>query len=133
MERGRVGRAHHQLLVVLGQPRIMLGSTTSEHLETSLVSGLVFWIISQSFSLSKPGQMEAILCSEQTCFGLLSAFFLLLAHLPAGPQPPLHHHHHHHHHQEWLRVSPPSPPQSAPRKGSDGTVLILITGQLSVY
>lgn len=132
MERGWVGGgARHQLLVVLRQPRIMLGSTTSEHLETSLVSGLVFWIISQSFSLSKPGQMEAILCSGQTRFGLLSAFFLLLAHLPASPQP--HRHHHHHHHQEWLRVSPPSPPQSAPRKGSDGTVLILITGQVSVY
>ena len=110
---GAGGWVHHQLLVVFGQPRIMLGSTTSEHLEKSLVSVLVFWIISQSFSPSKPGQMEAILCSGQTHFGLLSAFFLLLACLPAGPQPPLHHHHHyHHHHQEWLRVGLPSSPTS---------------------
>ena len=32
------GGGCHQLLVVLREPRIMLGSTTSEHLEKSLVS-----------------------------------------------------------------------------------------------
>lgn len=36
------GRGCRQLLVVLGEPRIMLGSTTSKHLEKSLVSILSF-------------------------------------------------------------------------------------------
>ena len=41
MWKRRVGGCH-QLLVVLAEPRIMLGSTTSEHLEKSLVSILSF-------------------------------------------------------------------------------------------
>lgn len=53
----------------------MLGSTTSEHLEKSLVSILSF-LDNITIIQSKPGQMEAILCSVQTCPSLLSHCFL---------------------------------------------------------
>lgn len=44
----------------------------------------VFWIISVSFRSSKPGQMEAILCSGQNCLCLFSVRPLTLARLPSG-------------------------------------------------
>lgn len=89
----------------------------------------VFWIILKSSRPSKPGQMEAILCSVET--GLLSALRLLLAPLPRGPTitpPPSPTTT-----KNSLRVFPSSLLKSVPQKGFATTILVPITGQVLTY